>query len=688
MPQNPYKKTPFPEFKKISEVKKKEASDEAALLREAINDHDYLYYVKNKPVIADSEYDRLFHRLEEIESRFPDLAVEVSPTRRVGYTVMDKLPKKKHKAPMLSLDSAVEERKIRKFLDDLKKKNDGEFPEIMAEPKFDGLSLEVTYKEGVFEYAATRGDGETGEDVSENAKTISTIPLKLQENSELPESISLRGEVFMDKEGFEALNRQQIEHGEEPFANARNAAAGTLRQLDSKKVADKPLDIFFYEVLASDGKGFEKHEQMLNHLPEWGLKVNSESQKCRSEEDVKKFYNELKEKRDELPYEIDGMVLKTNNIPWRKVLGERQRNPRWAYAWKFPPKKEITLLRDIVIQVGRTGILTPVALLDPVNIGGVTVSRATLHNEGEVKEKDVRPGDKVRIMRAGDVIPEVAGVVEKKKKRGSPFRMPRKCPVCKTEVVREGAYVICPAGLSCRAQLIGRIQHFASQNAMDIDKLGGKITGQLINSGLVEKLPDLYRLNPGQLEKLEGFAQKSARQLVEEIGHSKEVELHRFLYALGIRHVGEHISRQLSSEFDSLDELRNAGCDELSAIPEIGPEIAESISHFFSTPENLEMIDELKKLGLNVKAPEKGKKERLKGTTIVITGELESFTRDEAKEKIESLGGRATSSVSSQTNYLVKGEGPGSKLDEAKKENVEIIDEGQFKKLLEKGKLG
>jgi DNA ligase (NAD+) len=685
MADNPYKKTPFPAFKPVSKLKKKDALLEANLLREAINYHDHLYYIKNKPAIADSEYDKLFHRLENLEEEFPELESEISPTKRVGSPPVDKLKKRKHKSPMLSLKSSAEHEDIRKFLDNLKKINNQKLPELMLEPKFDGLSVEVVYTKGTFEYAATRGDGETGEDISQNIKTISSLPLQLQAKNNVPAIFAVRGEVFMEKEGFRKLNKQRIENGEESFANARNAAAGTLRQLDSKKVAGKPLDIFFYDILSASEDVCDSHWDMLKKLTEWGLKVNLESKKCSSFDALTDYYQNLKDQRDELSYEIDGIVIKTDNFQLRRELGSRHRNPRWAFAWKFPPKKEVTLLRDIVVQVGRTGILTPVALLDPVNIGGVTVSRATLHNEGEVAEKDVRPGDTVRILRAGDVIPEVAERVEKKEKRGKPFRMPERCPACNTEVVREGAYVICPAGLSCRAQLIGRIQHFASQDAMNIEKLGEKNTKQLVHRGLVKKLPDLFRLKPEKLEEMEGFAKKSARQLYDEIQKAKEAELHRFLYALGIRHVGEHISRLLASEFGSLDEIKNAGYNRLLAVREIGTEIAESISHFFSTAENLEMLDELSKLDVKVKAAPKGQHYRLEGMTIVLTGELESFTRGEAKEKIESLGGRATSSVSSNTDYLVKGENPGSKLDEAKTKNVKIIDENQFKKLIQGG---
>ncbi len=686
MAKNPYLKTPFPDFEKAGNMSKKQAKKEIDELREAVEHHNYLYYIKNDPEISDSKYDELFHRLEELEEKFPELKSDVSPTQKVGAPPVDELKKKKHSSPMLSLKSSEKETEIEDFIGDIQKKTGDKKAVFVLEPKFDGLSVEIVFEDGKFNYAATRGDGETGEDISENVKTIGSLPLRLS-GKKHPEKLALRGEIFMSREGFSKVNKKRIEKGEEPFANARNAAAGLVRQLDSKKVAGQPLDIYFYEIIDVSEDGFGSHWEMLQQFPEWGLKISSDIKKCSEFKDAKGFYENLEKQRDEFDYEIDGMVIKLDDRQMRKKLGTRQRNPRWAIAWKFPPKKEITLLRDIVLQVGRTGILTPVALLNPVEIGGVTVSRATLHNENEIKEKDVRPGDKVRIIRAGDVIPEVAELAEKKEKREKPFKMPDKCPVCETEVVTEGAYTICPAGLSCRAQLVGRIEHFASQSAMNIDKLGRKTIEQLVQKEMVKELPDLYRLKPEKLEEIEGYAKKSANQLHESIQHSKKTELHRFLYALGIRHVGEHIARLLAGEFGTLDKIKNAGYNKLVKIDEIGPEIAESISHFFSIDENLKMLEKLLKSGIEIQEQTGKQKQLLKGKTIVLTGELESFSREEAKEKIESLGGRATSSVSSNTDYLVAGEGSGSKLDDAKEEGTKIIEEEQFKKLLKTGKL-
>lgn len=683
MAKNPNIKNPFPAFVKPENLKKKEAEKEINALTDAIEHHNRLYYVDNKPEISDSKFDKLFHHLEELEKEFPELKSDISPTQKVGTLPLDELKKKKHTAPLLSLKSSEKEEQIKNYITDMQERADGEKTVFVLEPKFDGLSVEVFYEDGMFVYAATRGDGETGEDISENVKTIDSLPLRLSSlKNDFPSRMAVRGEIFMSRQGFNNINKERVEKGEESFANARNAAAGLVRQLDSKKVADKSLDIFFYEIVHSSENGFESHWEMLKQFSEWGLKNSLDNKRCSSFKEVENYYNNLQERRDDLDYEIDGMVIKLDNCKLRKEIGTRQRNPRWAFAWKFPPKKEVTLLRDIVVQVGKTGILTPVALLDPVEIGGVTVSRATLHNENEVQKKDVRPGDTVRIMRAGDVIPEVAGLVEKKKKREKPFKMPKKCPVCETEAVQEGAYTLCPAGLSCRAQLIGRVEHVASQNAMNIDMLGRKTIEQLVKREMIKALPDLYNLKADKLEELEGFAKKSAGQLYNSIQDSKETSLNRFLYALGIRHVGDHIARLLANEFHSLDEIKNADYKQLADVNEIGPEIAESIINFFQTEENKKMLDELEGLSVKVKFSGKKRKNLLEGKTIVLTGELESFTRDEAKGKIESLSGRATSTVSGNTDYVVVGENPGSKLDDAKNENVKEIGENDFKKLL------
>lgn len=683
--KNPYMKTPFPDFDNPENMNKKHASAELEDLREAIEHHNHLYYVENDPDISDKAYDRLFDRLQKLETEFPSLDSDTSPTKKVGAPPLDSLKKKDHVKPMLSLKSSPEEEEVKSFFEDVQKKSKEDKPVFILEPKFDGFSLEIVYENGEFSYAATRGDGITGEDVSKNAKTIGSLPLRLKNKDEMPATLAVRGEVFLPLDGFEKLNKERIENGKDAFANARNAAAGLVRQLDSKKVADKPLDIFVYEIMNSGDVESDYHHDVRKKLETWGFHINDKSKKCKTFSEIKTYYNTIADQRENLPYEIDGVVIKLDDLSMREKLGTRERNPRWAFAWKFRAKKEVTKLRDIVVQVGRTGILTPVALLDPVEIGGVTVSRASLHNEKELKKKDVRPGDKVRVERAGDVIPEVTERVEKSKKRGKEFSMPKHCPVCNTEVVQEGAYTICPAGWSCRAQLKGRIEHFASKKAMNIESLGEKVAAQLVDNGFVKTLPDLYRLDKDRLKELEGFADKSAGRLKDEIEKSKKVSLTRYLYALGIRHVGEHVARLLADEFEDFDAVRNAGYDELVNLSEIGPEIAESIKHFFSTEDNQKLLTDMEDLGLDIQSGGRRQSHVLDGLTIVLTGELDNYTRDEAKEKIEKLGGNATSSVSGNTDYLVKGKDPGSKLEDAKEHDVQVIDEKAFTSLLKNG---
>ena len=682
MGKNPFMNTPFPEFKPVDEMTEKKAGEEIKLLREAIEHHDYLYYIKNDPVISDSKYDQLFDRLLKLEEKYPRFESDISPTKKVGAPPVDKLEKKEHVDIMLSLNSSAGEEDIRGFVRFIKERAEGRNTEFFLEPKLDGLSVEIVYEKGSFGYGATRGNGKSGEDISENVKTIRSVPMRLNRESKYPEFLSARGEIYMSREGFHNLNKSRVEKGEKPFANARNAAAGIVRQLDPSKVAGKPLDIFFYELI-SGAEDFKSHQKMMKKFPEWGLKTNPENRKTGNIEEIAAFHRYMSRKRNELHYEIDGIVIKLDDRELRQKLGTRHRSPRWAFAWKFEPQKEVTILRDITVQVGRTGILTPVALLDPVEVGGVTVSRATLHNEDEVKRKDIRTGDKVRVIRAGDVIPEIAERVEKsEKKRGRPFKMPDKCPVCHTTVQREGAYVVCPAGLSCEGQLKGSLGHFASRDAMNIENLGEKIIEELVNRDMIKNIPDLYRLTPGDLKKLEGFAEKSSRKLYEAIQNSKKPPLTTFIYALGIRHAGSHIARVLAGEFGSLDDIAGASREELESIDEIGPEIAESINNFFKNEDNLRMIEELKKSGIEISKEKTSASKKLEGKTFVLTGELDEFTRSEAEEKIESLGGRAASSVSGNTDYLVAGKEPGSKLKEAKKRKVKIIDEQQFIELI------
>lgn len=680
-----FKKHPKKDFKDVNGLSKKEAQKEAEALREGIAYHNYLYYVKNKPEISDATYDTLFHRLQELEEAFPELASEDSPTRRVGAKPVDELKDVRHAEVMLSLNATLEEKEVQGFEAFVRRNTEKKKLVYVLEPKFDGLSVEVAYEQGRFKYGATRGNGEVGEDISENLKTIRTVPLQLQgEKAKMPSFLSVRGEAFMHKKGFQKLNKARMEKGEEPFANPRNAAAGIMRQLDPKKVAGKPLDVFFYEILKVEGNGFSSHWKALNQFPRWGLQTYPSNERCSSLKKIKKYHEHHLQTRDELDYEIDGIVIKLDDYSLREALGIRHRSPRWALAWKFPPKEEVTKLVDIVVQVGRTGILTPVALLEPVDVGGVTVSRATLHNEDEVHKKDVRPGDKVHIVRAGDVIPEVLERVKQPgKERGKGFRMPSTCPACGSEVMKEGAYYVCQAGLSCPPQLSGRIVHYASRDALDIAGLGDQTAKDLVTKGLARNIADLYDLATEDFLKLEGFAEKSASQLYQAIQGTKKPRLDRFLYALGIRHIGQRVARVLAEEYGGLESLEKASRADLEEIPEIGPEIAQSVVSFFDQKENRKVLKRLAESGLHPKKiPGSKTSSGLKGKTFVFTGRLENYTRQEAKNAVEDRGGRATSSVSKETDYLVIGENAGSKRKAAEKQKVRILVESEFLKLL------
>jgi DNA ligase (NAD+) len=520
-----FKKDPPTEFKDIAKMSREEARQEIEALREGIEYHNYRYYVKNQPAISDAAYDQLFRRLQELEEAFPEFQSGASPTRRVGAEPVSALKRVWHRTPMLSLNAVLEEREVRNFINFILRSTGGRAV-FVAEPKFDGVSVEVVYHDGIFQYGTTRGDGETGEDFSENLKTVRPLPLRLQRDGAVPSFLAVRAEVFMLKQGFQQLNRKRIERNEEPFANPRNAASGVLRHLDPKVAAGRPLDIRFYDVLEVQGQQLSSHQEALKRFASWGLKTHPHNMAGRSFEEIQRVYQEILQKREHLGYEVDGLVIKLDEYQKRRKLGARHRSPRWAIAWKFPPKEQITTVEDIVVQVGRTGILTPVALLQPVDVGGVTVSRATLHNENEVHRKDIRKGDKVRIARAGDVIPEVLERIPgPEKERGEAFSMPQRCPSCGTEVAREGAYSFCLAGLSCPAQLVRRIAHYASRDAMDIRGLSEKTARQLVDAGLVGDIADLYRLSVADLVKLENFGQKSATQLHDAIQGARKVRL-------------------------------------------------------------------------------------------------------------------------------------------------------------------
>ena len=657
-------------------------------LRDEIRRHDYLYYVKDRPEISDSQYDRLFRDLLELEQAHPDLVTTDSPSQRVGAPPLQELVKVPHEQLMLSLDSILEEREVKAFDQRMQRELEAQSIEYSAEPKFDGLSVELIYDLGVFTRGATRGDGTIGEDVTVNLRTIRSLPLQLHAQFNLPDHLVVRGEVYMRLDDFQTLNRRITEQGGDAFANPRNAASGSLRQLDSTITATRPLVVTCYEIMAASGSVPLTHWNELETLAQWSLPVPAHRRLCASIEEVMVFHRETESMRDQLPYEIDGVVVKVNRRDWQSRLGMKSRSPRWAIAYKFTPRKEITIVQDIVVSVGRTGTLTPVALLKPVEVGGVTISRATLHNADEVARKDIRIGDTVKVERAGDVIPAIAERIPVPgEQRGGPFCMPDHCPICGSAVGREGAYVYCTGQLVCGAQLKGAIEHFSSKHALNIEGLGKKTVAQLVDQGLVRSLADLYRLTKDDLIKLDGFADRSATLLLESIAGSQPVSLDRFLMGLGIRQVGQHIAKVLAREFGSLDEIMSADRERFQQIREIGPEISESLATYWSEPSNREIIVQLQELGVKV-ARGMGLADRrqspLAGKTFVFTGGLDHFTRDNAQQAVEAVGGRVASSVSKKTSYVVVGRDPGSKLDQARTLGVTILTEQEFASLIGK----
>jgi DNA ligase (NAD+) len=659
-------------------------------LRNEIRRHDNLYYVKDKPEISDTEYDRLFHDLIDLERRYPDLITPDSPTQRVGAPPLEELTKVPHERPMLSLDSIVDQSEVQAFDQRMKRELETPSVEYSAEPKFDGLSVELLYDHGIFTRGATRGDGTIGEDVTINLRTIRSLPLQLQAQSGLPDHLVVRGEVYMRLDDFQALNRRMTERGDDAFANPRNAASGSLRQLDSMITATRPLVVTCYEIMAVSTPVPPTHWNELETLAQWGLPVPVFRRLCASIDDVMTFHRETESMRDQLPYEIDGVVVKVNRRDWQDRLGMKSRSPRWAIAYKFAARKEITVVQDIVVSVGRTGTLTPVALLKPVEVGGVTISRATLHNADEVARKDVRIGDTVKVERAGDVIPAIAERLPiPGEQRNAPFGMPDHCPVCGSKVGREGAYFYCTGQLVCGAQLKGAIEHFASKHALNIEGLGKKTVAQLVDEGLVRSLADIYRLTKADLIKLEGFADRSATLLLESIASSKTVPLDRFLMGLGIRQVGQHIAKVLAREFGSLEQIMSADRERFQQIREIGPEISEGLVAYWSEPRNRDVIAQLQGSGIQI-APGMAVRDRREslftGKTFVFTGGLDHFTRDEAQQAVEAAGARVSSSVSKKTSYVVGGRDPGSKLDQARALGVTILTEQEFAAMVGKGR--
>lgn len=668
----------------LSQLSRSTAKEYIDKLRREIRHHDYLYYVKDRPEISDEEYDRLFDALKRVERQFPDLTTPDSPTQRVGAKPAQEFRIVEHMAPMLSLEATREENNVRRFDERTCKSMNGKVLYLLEE-KFDGASVELVYESGILTRAVTRGDGREGEEVTENVKTIRSVPLRLHGDRKAPKLLALRGEVMMKISAFESLNRKLLEAGNEPFANPRNAAAGSLRQLDPRITAERPLEATVYEVLAVEGVRFSTDFQALKALEEWRLPTPKRIFAVSTVGEIVKRHAQLAEERDRLPYEIDGMVIKLDDIEAREKLGSTAHHPRWAIAYKFPPRGDQTRIEQIAIQVGRTGVLTPVALMRPVEVGGVTISRATLHNREEVQRKDLRVGDWVRIQRAGDVIPEVVErIAEPARKREPPFKMPSKCPACRSQLVERGPYTVCPNRFACPAQLKGRIKHFASKGGLDIEGLGEETVSALIDRGLVSNLADLFRLNNNDLLRLEGFAERSAAKLVDAIQKGRRVELGRFLYALGIPEVGAAVARDLAQHFQSLERLRAASREELENVSGIGPRMSEAIHEFIWDKRNQQAIDALLKAGVEIIETKKPKKQPLSGKTFVFTGSLDRFSRTEAQKLIENLGGQATSSVSGQTDYVVVGSEPGRKLDQAQAAGVKTLSETRFIDLLRK----
>ena len=656
----------------------------AEKLREEIAYHNYRYYILDQPEISDAEYDRLMKELEKLEEQYPELRSPNSPTQRVGAPPLEEFEIVRHTIPMLSLANAFEESEAKDF-DKRVKKFLGSSADIeyVAEPKFDGLAVEIVYERGQFIVGSTRGDGVNGENITQNLRTVKTIPLQLiQKEIPAPERLEVRGEVIIQIEKFRALNREREEAGDPPFANPRNAAAGSVRQLDSKITAERPLEIYCYALGQVIGRTFKTQWEVLQTFPKWGLRTNPHVRKYKNIDEVLEYYHEMNEKRETLPYEIDGTVIKVNRFDLQARLGEISRSPRWALAFKFPPKQGTTRILNIVVQVGRTGALTPVAVMEPVRVGGVEVSRATLHNQDEIDKKDVRIGDTVIIQRAGDVIPEVVQVIPSKRTgTEKEFKMPSKCPVCGAEVVREEAIHRC-IGLDCPAQLKGRIRHFASKRAMDIEGLGVKLIDQLVEKGLVNDVADIYYVKKEELIALERMADKSAQNIIDAIEKSKTKPLSKFLYALGIRHVGETTAEDLARYFPRLDDFFHLSEEELMQVEGIGPEVAASVHQFFRDRKNRESIDRLKKAGVKVTEPQIKERKKLTGKTFVFTGALKTFARDEARNLVESMGGITASSVSKKVDFVVTGDDPGSKLDKAKELGIKILTEEEFEKMV------
>jgi len=669
----------------------KDPKEEIRELVRELNYHNYRYYVLDDPVIPDDEYDRLFRRLKELETEYGYVLPD-SPTLRVGAPPLDRFEKVRHKEPMLSLDNAFSYDELREFDARLKRYlKSSENIEYTVEPKYDGLAVELVYEKGVLVQASTRGDGITGEDITQNVRTIKSIPLTIGEDGDVPDEIDIRGEIYMNVEDFETLNRQREREGEPPFANPRNAAAGSIRQLDSSITASRRLHMACYGFGAVRGISFRTHMEFMEWLRSHRFPVPKVVKKADDIEAVIAVIDEIGAMRENLPFEIDGAVIKVNDISLQERLGVKTREPRWAIAYKFQAHRGTTRIMDIIASVGRVGTITPVAMLEPVRIGGVTVSRSTLHNWDEIERKDIRIGDTVVVERAGDVIPHIVSVIrEKRTGEERPFPVPERCPVCGSHVVQEeGEVAVRCVGLDCPAQVQERIRHFASRGAMDIEGLGEKNVELLYERGLIRSFTDLYRLRKEDLVDLPRFGDKSAENLLKAIGASRETTLARFIYALGIRHVGEYASKLIARNFRRLEDLYHVKPEDLMAIKQMGEKTAHALSEFFNDQNNISALETLRERGVRVTNPDYAEEETgerpLEGLTFVITGTM-PVPRKELEELIERKGGHASSSVSSKTDYVIAGDKPGSKLEKARKLKVRTVSYDEFLKMVEPGR--
>ena len=668
-------------------MEKKEIKERIEKLKGQLEYHNYRYYVLDDPVVSDTEYDRLMTELVALEEDHPEFLSPNSPTQRVGAKPLAEFETVTHTIPMLSLQNAMELDEVAEFDRRIKKLLRINDVDYVMEVKIDGLAVELVYLNGEFTTGSTRGDGFTGEDITQNLRAIKSIPMRLLRDHDIPipDRLEVRGEVYMGKNEFKELNKERELQGDPLFANPRNAGAGSVRQLDPRITAGRKLNIFCYAPGEILGVTLTTHYHFLDYLKKWGFRVNPLTKLCRNLDELISHYNYIQNMRDRIPYEIDGTVIKVNRFDYQVLLGNVSRSPRWAIAYKFQAHEETTIIEDIIVGVGRTGALTPVAVLKPVMVSGVEVKRATLHNEDEIVRKDILIGDTVIVSRAGDVIPEVVKVIkEKRTGQERPFTMPEECPVCGEKVVRQpGEAIRRCVNINCPAQIKGSIEHFASKRAMDIDGLGEKLVEQLVDKKAINDVSDLYYLKKDDLLQLERMADKSAQNLLDAISTSKKPSFQRFIYALGIRNVGEHISGLLADKFNSIEDLYTLDEDTLMAIPEIGPEVANSITSFFQDDKNRKTISRMLDAGVVIEYKKEGRKPLL-GLTFVFTGALKNMGREEARKLVESLGGKTVSSVSKKIDYVVLGEEAGSKVDKARSLDLKIISEEEFLSLIQK----